>query len=247
MQITQGMAGGWPYIEWVTYVPTNETVYDHEKKKGFKTAIVIGVFVASLAYFNGLDLATSIFGGLLVMGGALAPNMFAGMPFPGGGGTVSPIPPPSERKLKWEAVAKVTPVMKAYKSSVAVRRSATPDGEACLVLACTVWRTIDGTFSDPATFEIPVTSILEISVGTEDEWFEDVARQHARSVGHKPQVLVIVAVTTDRGVLPLAGSGESKAEIAGLHGRMLQTFLTNRAVLLARFAKEEVARKTTPA
>jgi phosphoheptose isomerase len=52
-------------------------------------------------------------------------------------------------------------------------------------------------------------------------------------------------VQDEQGVVTLAYTGESKAEAANLHARLLSTFLINRPALLAKFAKEEGASKSS--
>jgi hypothetical protein len=140
MQIEQRIVNGWPVIEWASYIPTPETVYGREKEKSFKAAIVIGVFVAALAFFAGMGIGEALFAGFIVTGGALSGGqMFDGMPLPRGAGHLSSSPRPSEQKLEWERVARVTPIMKGIKGRVTITRSIGPGGEAMPFLSNTLW------------------------------------------------------------------------------------------------------------
>jgi len=239
MRIWQGEEGGWPYIQWVQEVPTGRSVYSDFQSSYMKVSVVLALFAASLIYFSGSSIwsaaLAAIFTWSIALGGGKA---LQGMVLPWGMGRTPVFPEASEAERRRETIERATPIMTSQTVRATIVRSTNAKGQPIpLVTLLTTPQS-----GDPVTYKVPLTDIREFSLGTDDEWFEDIALRNVRSARQQAQSWVIVAPTTNgHGVLPVAQSGRDKGSMADLYGRLRDTFILNRPALLKQFEREESA------
>ena len=235
MQIAQRSVDGWPFIEWTENVPTGKSVYQDWMSFSLKASILTGIGVFALATYFGASaggaalFAFIIFG--IVLGGASNSykSPLEGMPLPGGG-RVPVTPGPTDAQRRREAIQRATPVMTTCTSSVAVKPGVLAVDRTLLFVSKKHQRGME-----PSTIEIPFEAVNEFCLGTKSEWYDPISMRGVSQAYQDADTLVIVAPTTGYGVIPVAESGDDKASIADLHGRLVKTFIVDRRDLWKKF------------
>lgn len=240
MHITQRTENGWPVIEWTSEVPTGKSVYQYDKEMTLKIAVVIGLFAGGLAFFHGEGIGISFFVFLIVMGFALGSGKsLEGMQLPGGG-RVPVTPGPTDAEKRREAIQRATQMMTKATASVSVRPGSWPSPSEPPTLLFV--SKIHQPPMQEIKFELPFDAVSEFMYGTKEQWYGKISERHATHISQDADTHVIVAPTAGYGVILIAKSGGEKAEIAGLHGMLVATFLSDRRKLVKRFEDSQKAR-----
>jgi len=223
---------GLPLISWEQEVPTGESLYSVQKGMELKIAAVVMVFVFAWAYASDWGLGGAAFIALMVGGLCLGGGQVA---FKGGfnvAGVHVPGPPePSPGTLEEERRARSTAVLGKEHVEVSVG----PAFQDPKHLYLFVKRRASG--EETESVAAPLSSIQPFELGTNEEWFMDVAQVKARGAGFAPNSWVIVMPTLGHGVIRVAESAGSKAEMQALHGLLTREIVMRVAELEQRWVE----------
>jgi hypothetical protein len=231
---------GFPLLRWEQDIPTGESAHTVEQMLTLKIVAVLMIFVFVAVYSGSGDFWAGALAALIAASFGLAGDKL----FKGGIKVWDVHIPGPELRPGAEQLAAEREQRARATAMLATEQCAAmafPDSKSGELL----FSVLRGPTADKmeAVGTVPLASLQAFELGTAEEWFMDVAQAQARRVNSAPNSFVIVAPTLGHGVLPVAESGGTRANIAALHGLLLKEFVIAAPEMLDRWKEALEERK----